>query len=464
MNYLTKRWSLAAALCVLLGAALLYFGLQRPVTLVVDGKSYTLPSRAFSVGAVLAESGIPIHEADRITPPLNAALGWGAAVRLERARPVQILDASGGDLINLHTAERIPANLLAQAGLRLFPADRLEWNGAPLDPAEPLPDAPSYLLVYRPATPIEVTLENQRLHLISAQPTLLGALAEAGIHLRPADHLSLPAETPLTGRPLSVSIEPARTVQIIADGKTHTYPVNAETVGEALAQAQIPLQDQDYSLPAEDQPIPPDRTIRIVRVREEVLLEQKPIPFNSTYQPDPNTELDQRSVVKAGELGVEVSRVRVRYEDGAEVSRQSEASWVAKEPVDQVLGYGTQVVVRTLETPEGTFEYWRKVTAFATSYHPCGFQSGCSYITASGATLQKGIVAVTRAWYSWMRGQRVYIPGYGTAVVADTGGGYPDGRNWIDLGYSDADYVPWASYVEVYFLTPVPASIPWILP
>ncbi|MEW6505627.1 MAG: ubiquitin-like domain-containing protein [Chloroflexota bacterium] len=464
MNHFTKRWTLAAACCVLLGAALLFFGLQRPVTLVVDGKPYTLISRAFSVRAVLAESGVPIHEADRLTPPLDAALGWGAAVRLDRARPVQILDTASGKLITLTTAERIPANLLAQAGLRLFPADRLEWNGAPLDPAERLPDASSYLLVYRPATPVEVILSGQRLQLISAQPTLLGALNEAGIYLRAADQLSLPADTPLTGQPLRVTIEPARTVQIIADGKTHVYPVNAKTVGEALAQADIPLQNQDYSIPAEDQPIPADRTIRVVRVREEILLEQKPIPFKSIYQPDPNTELDQRSVVKAGELGVEVSRVRVRYEDGVEVSRESEATWVAKQPVDQVLGYGTQVVVRTLETPEGTIEYWRKVTAFATSYHPCGFQSGCSYITASGATLQKGIVAVTRAWYSWMRGQRVYIPGYGSAVVADTGGGYPDGRNWIDLGYSDADYVPWASYVEVYFLTPVPANIPWILP
>lgn len=464
MNHLTKRLNLAAGLCLLIGAGLLFFGLQRPVTLVVDGKPYSLPSRAFSVSAVLAESGIPLHEADRLSPPLNASLGWGAAVRLERARPVQILDAASGKMVSLLTAERIPANLLALAGLRLFPADRLEWNGAPLDPAEPLPEAPAYLLVYRPATPIEVTLENQRLHLTSSQPTLLGALTEAGIHLRAADHLSLPAETPLTGRPLQVVIEPARTVQIIADGKTHTVPVNAETVGEALAQADIPLQNQDYSLPAEDQPIPPDRTIRVVRVREEIVLEQKPIPFKSTYQPDPNTELDQRSVVRAGELGVEVSRLRVRYEDGAEVNREREASWVAKQPVDQVLGYGTQVVVRTVETPDGTFEYWRKITAFATSYHPCGFKSGCSYATASGATLQKGIVAVTRAWYSWMRGQRVYIPGYGTAVVADTGGGYPDGRNWIDLGYSDADYVPWASYVEVYFLTPVPANIPWILP
>lgn len=453
-----------ALICAVLGAVLLYFGLQHTVTVLVDGQSLVVQTRALTVGAALAEAGIPLGAFDRLAPPPQARLPRQGVIRLERARPVQILDTASGRTYRLYTPERIPANLLAQAGLRLFPSDRLEWNGAALDPAERLPEAPAYLLVYRPATPLDVILDGQRLQLISAQPTLLGALNEAGLRLRAADRLSLPADTPLTGRPLQVEIEPARTVQIIADGKTHTFPVNAQTVGEALAQADLPLQNQDYSIPAEDQPIPEERIIRVVRVREEVLLEQKPIPFKSTYQPDPNTELDQRSVVKAGELGVEVSRVRVRYEDGVEVSRQSEASWVAKEPVDQVLGYGTQVVVRTLETPEGTIEYWRKVTAFATSYHPCGFKSGCSYTTASGATLQKGIVAVTRAWYSWMRGQRVYIPGYGSAVVADTGLGYPDGRNWIDLGYSDADYVPWASYVEVYFLTPVPANIPWLLP
>jgi uncharacterized protein YabE (DUF348 family) len=464
MKIQPERLTVLALICVALGAGLLYFGLQRTVTVLMDGQSLAVQTRALTVGAALAEAGIPLGEFDRLAPPPQASLPRQGVIRLERARPVQILDASSGRTYRLYTPERIPANLLAQAGLRLFPSDRLEWNGAALNPAERLPEAASYLLVYRPGTPLEVTLAGQRLQLISAQPTLLGALSEAGIRLRAADRLSLPADTPLTGRPLQVEIEPARTVQIIADGKTHTFPVNAETVGEALAQADIPLQNQDYSIPAEDQPIPEERIIRVVRVREEVLLEQKPIPFKSTYQPDPNTELDQRSVVKAGELGVEVSRVRVRYEDGVEVSRQSEASWVAKEPVDQVLGYGTQVVVRTLETPEGTIEYWRKVTAFATSYHPCGFKAGCSYTTASGATLQKGIVAVTRAWYSWMRGQRVYIPGYGSAVVADTGGGYPDGRNWIDLGYSDADYVPWASYVEIYFLTPVPANIPWLLP
>ena len=44
-----------------------------------------------------------------------------------------------------------------------------------------------------------------------------------------------------------------------------------------------------------------------------------------------------------------------------------------------------------------------------------------------------------------------------------SGGGFP-GKYWIDLAYTDDAYVPWSSYVTIYFLTPVPKTIPWILP
>jgi hypothetical protein len=47
-------------------------------------------------------------------------------------------------------------------------------------------------------------------------------------------------------------------------------------------------------------------------------------------------------------------------------------------------------------------------------------------------------------------------------TIADTGGGIP-GRKWIDLGYEDDDYVSWHNWVTVYFLTPVPEYIPYIL-
>ena len=87
----------------------------------------------------------------------------------------------------------------------------------------------------------------------------------------------------------------------------------------------------------------------------------------------------------------------------------------------------------------------------------------CYYGTSSGLPVQQGVVGVTRAWYNLMVGQRIYVPNYGIATIADVGGGVP-GQYWIDVGYTDDAYVAWHSNVTIYFLTPVPANIPWILP
>jgi 3D (Asp-Asp-Asp) domain-containing protein len=129
------------------------------------------------------------------------------------------------------------------------------------------------------------------------------------------------------------------------------------------------------------------------------------------------------------------------------------------------MGYGTKIVVRTLNTPEGPVTYWRAVPMYATSYSPCRLGVDyCNENLASGGILQRGIVAVLLRWYRSMRGMYVYVPGYGTGRIADTGGGIP-GRFWIDLGYSDDDYVSWHYWTTVYFLTPVPPEglIQWVL-
>jgi hypothetical protein len=47
--------------------------------------------------------------------------------------------------------------------------------------------------------------------------------------------------------------------------------------------------------------------------------------------------------------------------------------------------------------------------------------------------------------------------------VADTGGGIP-GKYWIDLGYSEEDFVNWHQTVTVYFLNPAPPNVPEVLP
>jgi len=456
--------STASIFLILAGAILLYIGLERQVSLVIDGQVQTIRTRALTVGSVLNSAGIALHANDRLTPAASAWMIQNPTIRIERAHPVTILLAGSDEKVTLHTPERLPANLLTAAGIPLFPGDRLEMNGRSVDPSEPLAPLGVILLELKQAVPLTVHEGEHSLTFNTSADTIHEALWQVGINLNPKDELSLPMDTPLEG-PLEVRINRARTITIEVDGQILVTPVKAVTVGQALSETSLPLQGLDFSLPAEDLPIPEDRTIRVVRVQEKIVLEQKSIPFKNIFQPDPTTELDQRSVVKPGELGLEVTRSRVRYENNLEISRQPESSWVAKAPVDQILGYGTQVVVRTLDTPDGPIEYWRAVDVYVTSYSPCrlGVPNRCGYITASGLPVRKGLVGVTRAWFSWMAGQGLYVPGYGRAIVADIGAGFR-GRHWIDVAYTDEEFIPWHHNVTIYFLTPVPANIPWILP
>jgi len=74
------------------------------------------------------------------------------------------------------------------------------------------------------------------------------------------------------------------------------------------------------------------------------------------------------------------------------------------------------------------------------------------------------VIAVDGDWYAEFAGLTVYVPDYGFAVIGDTGRSPVADNRWIDLAYNDENFVPWSNQTTLYFLTPVPASIPWILP
>lgn len=447
---------------ILVGSLLLLLGSSRPIAIQLDGETYTVESRAITVQQALQDAGLVLTSQDKLFPAPNRWLGWQGALVVQRARLTEVWKAPDQFPYQTTTTERFPSNILAAAKILLYPGDQVLWNGLPVNPLQPLPPADLYSLQYVAGNTLRFQREDTSFTFSSAGD-LGDLLFLHNIPLTTADLTSLPLTTPVQQTDSFTLLQAAPLQVLVNNGEIQTYAA-AATVGEALAQAGLPLQGLDYSIPDPDKPLPPNGEVRVVHVREEVLLTQETIPFEKSFVPDPNLELDQTGTVEPGQYGIQVSRQRVRFADGEEISRETEAEWTAQEPVPQQVGYGTQVVVRTTDTADGPIEYWRALNVYATSYSPC--RSGtekCYYGTASGMKVQKGVVGVSKAWFSWMQGQRVYIPGYGFATIADTGGGIP-GKDWIDLGYSDEDYQAWHENVTMYFLTPIPESIPWTLP
>ncbi len=376
------------------------------------------------------------------------------------APAVHILD--GMNLISLQADAANPAELLARAGLALSPADEIRLNGILLPPGSPLPTGISYTLQIRRAVELTLLTPDGQRTFQTAAATVGQALAQTGLQLYAADFLEPPLETPIQAD-LTVTYRPARDLVVNVDGQLLAIKSSARTVGQALAGAGIPLIGLDKSLPGEAEPLPADGQVKIIRVAETVILQEKPIPFQNEYQMSADWELDTQNHLQAGEAGLAASRVRVRTEDGLEVSRITEEETMLRPPKNRIIGQGTKVLTRPLPG-SGGLQYWRAVRMYATWYSPChSGTSGCSYGTASGLPVKKGVVAMIRRFYNAMAGQQVYIPGYGAATIGDVGGGMPDGRLWIDLAYSDEDTGHLSGWVTVYFLTPVPANILYVM-
>jgi resuscitation-promoting factor RpfB len=450
-------------LLVLIGSAFAYLITNRPVTIIVDGESQVVYTHAITVKEALEDAQIASGPMDILEPGSNASIGWTATIRLTSARPVTIYSPAIGGTFTFSSIEQTPANLLAQVGLKMSKGESLLWNGVPIEPNQPLPKAPRYILQIIPVHELTLNDKGKTLIIRSTDGTIGRALWGAGIHISSSDAISKPLESAFK-EDTSVSIKRAIPITIQTGNQKIGAQTSVDTVGEALSAVGISLQGLDYAIPPENQPLPLDGLIQVIRVREEVKLEETPVSFKSQFNPDPELELDQRRVVEAGQYGVEVTRIRIRYENGQEKSRQTESRWTAVQPNDEIIGYGTKVVIKTLDTPSGKLEYWRAVPVYTTSYSPCrSSETRCYYGTSSGRPVRRGVIAVTAKWYRLLVNQPVYVPGYGVAVIADTGGGIP-GKYWIDLGFSDEDYEQWNQNTILYFLTPIPGTIPWTLP
>ncbi len=390
-----------------------------------------------------------------------------AACQPQVASAVMILD--GGQIHTLVTNERLPANLLTEAGISFAPNDQLLVNGLPFPLQQTLPAGLDTLQVRRAMTITLLTPGGQQ-EMVTAARTVGEALHEAGVQLYATDFIDPPTDIPIS-EGMTITYRPSRELTVTTSDGNLTIRTSAGTVGAALAGAGIPLTGLDYSLPAESEALPADGQVRVVRVSESVQLIQKSIPFETETVPSPEVELGQQEIAQPGKEGLAVARTRIRYEDGEEVSRVVEAESVVRPPQTRIVNTGTDIVMKTTTVGGETLEYWLAYEMYATIYSPCNSGTGgCSYSTASGLRAGRGVVAMDRSMYNYLQGARIYVPGYGYAVVGDVGGGYlieeligVSRYRWIDLGFNDNNIVDMSGWHTVYFLAPAPASIPPVM-
>ncbi len=427
------------------------------VAFVINGQRTDTLTRARTVADLLRENRVALQPLDALSAPLDATLAPNDVITVATARDVLL--TVDGAASTLRTPFTLPYDILRQANALPEENDRVWIDDIEIE-AEEVALWPLPATRIRIERALEVTLvdDGERRPLITTADTVGDALFEADITLYLADEVSPDvAETLVDGA--EIIITRAQPITVKVGDTTLETRARGGTVRDALAESGVALVGMDYSVPGEDEAVTPGMTITVVRVTEALESTDTPVAFETIYEANPALPLDTRRVRTEGTPGVLRTYERVRYENGAEIAREAAGEELITPPTPRVVEYGTQVVISTITTPDGTFEYWRKLRVYATSYHPAAL--GGDNVTSIGETLRKGIVGADPTLIPYRT--NIYVQGYGVGMIADTGGPRSS-PYWIDLGYSDEDFVGWHRYVDIYLLTPVPATINYLLP
>jgi 3D (Asp-Asp-Asp) domain-containing protein len=310
--------------------------------------------------------------------------------------------------------------------------------------------------------PVGLTLHEGvfSLEVFSTRPTVGGALAALGAEYNSFDLVSPPPDTPLTAG-LHVFLKRASRVSLSVGGEELPAAyTQAETVAALLAERDVQLSGGDYVIPALSTPLRNGLAVSVTIVGEKIEVVETPIPFRTIYRDDSTLPQGQLVVAQTGVNGYVVREYAVVYTNGGEVSREL-LSEIIVAPDHEIIVQGTAVVAVAAAVsapepdatdpspaPSGDPDCARTMTVWATWYTAAS--AGGSGITATGTTVQKGTVAVDPSVIPL--GTRMYIPGYGYGVAADTGGAIIG--NIIDLGYGPNDAWDWYSrYVDICILS-----------
>ena len=479
------RVGLLLVVTVVAAAALWYHGTTAtPLDVRVDGYHTRISTHQPTVDGALRELGLTLAPEDWVKPARAARLLPGAAITVQRARPLWIV--ADGQEVALRSHATTVDEVLAQAELRLDDADEIYLDGVRVALTTTLParvevanNGPRFwgtrswdersvrplTLSLRRAVPLTVHDGAVTVSFRTTAPDIGEALNREHFTLYLGDRI-VPALGAAVRAGQHVFIERSIPVVFRFDGETQRTRTRSTTVGAALAEQGILIAGLDRVEPALDTALEPNMTVQIVRMREQVEIEQDVVPFSTVWVADDNLPIDQRAVKTQGQAGITRRRYRVLFADNQVMSRTLDISWTAQEPITRVLAYGRLIEPKTLQTPDGEITYWRKIRMYTTAYtaasagrpptHPAYGR------TRIGLPLRTGIVAVDptvvplRSW--------VYVPGYGKGLAGDTGGGVIG--KFIDLGYSAGEYQSWHWWTDVYLLWPPPPKyqIRWLLP
>ena len=192
---------------------------------------------------------------------------------------------------------------------------------------------------------IDLTLDGQNGDYWTYATTVGGVLSSLGlsdITLK----ISAPSETPVPSEGMALTVSTGHPVTVTADGQTQQL-LGFGTVFDALTDLGLTWDTNDLITPDSTTSLSDDLDISLVRVDQQMVSVDVPIPYQTENSDDPDSTKGKVTVVTPGVNGVMSQTVLQTLHDGVVVDESVKSEEVTTEPVTEVTKTGTKVATTT---------------------------------------------------------------------------------------------------------------------
>lgn len=270
--------------------------------------------------------------ASAVATGLVAAVGIGAGTYLTVGKSVTV--TVDGKANEVHTFAGTVDDVLEAEGIEVSERDVV----APA-PSAAISDGTRIAVRY--ARPLELTVDGETTTHWTTATSVGDAFDQLGLRLRGAE-LSASRSAGIERKGLSVDVATNKRLTIVHDGEKTDVETTGSLVSDALAEADLSLGPDDRVKPAVTADLVDGETIKITRVEIKTRKVEIEIPFETTRTADSDLYEDEEEVEEEGQTGLKVETRKITFVDGKRKDTEVVKTEQVREPVDEVVRYGTK--------------------------------------------------------------------------------------------------------------------------